>query len=155
MEGLELSHITIYDFMIFAFIFIIFIIIFLLGILSKRWIKIILLSISFILFISLPFLTIFIMHNYINKVDFKLDNAKKLVYVNAFFIDGEIINKGKKDIKQCNINIYINKNHLFQNPEYKIVFQDLKLKKNETFKFDKMIDNFSYDNYKKILIYCF
>lgn len=153
---MDFSQITIYDFFVFGIIFIWIIIILLLGLYARGWLRILLCSFTFLLFLAAPFLNIIIMDNYINKVELVLNSAKKLVYIDTFFIDGKITNKGKKIINNCILYMYINKIFPFQKPEYIVLLNDVDLKVDSTFEFNKMIKDFKHDDeYKKIKIRCF
>ncbi|WP_181881737.1 DUF2393 family protein [Helicobacter sp. MIT 14-3879] len=151
---MELPQISIYDILIDGSLFIIFIIVFLLGLAIKNKFRILIFILAFLIFIMLPFINITFIDNYINKVEFKNIDSKKLVYIDSYFINAELINKGKRRINECELNIYINKHYPF-NPEYKLVLKDLKLNIGEKYILEKSIDNFKSENIKYIKIRCF
>ena len=108
------------------------------------------------LFFALPFLNVFIIDNYINKVDLEITSAKKLMYSNAFFIGGKITNQGKQDLHKCNLYLYINNLYPLQKPEFLINMENLDLTYKKSIDFSQIIDNFTFDDtYKKISIRCF
>lgn len=153
---MDFSYISIFDFLVFGILIIFNIIIFLCGLILSGIKKILLFFLSFILFLSLPFLNIYIVDNYINKVNFEVTNAKKLVYSNSFFISGKITNEGKQDLSKCNLYLYINNLYPLQKPEFLINLENIDLNRGGNIEFDKIIDNFNFDNkYKKLSIRCF
>lgn len=153
---MDFSYISIFDFLVFGILIIFNIIIFLCGLILSSIKKILLFFLSFILFLSLPFLNIYIVDNYINKVNFEVTNAKKLVYSNSFFISGKITNEGKQDLSKCNLYLYINNLYPLQKPEFLINLENIDLNRGGNIEFDKIIDNFNFDNkYKKLSIRCF
>lgn len=153
---MDFSYISIFDFIVFGILIIFNIIIFLCGLILSGIKKILLFFLSFILFLSLPFLNIYIVDNYINKVNFEVTNAKKLVYSNSFFISGKITNEGKQDLSKCNLYLYINNLYPLQKPEFLINLENIDLNRGGNIEFDKIIDNFNFDDkYKKLSIRCF
>lgn len=153
---MDFSYISIFDFIVFGILIVANIIIFLGGLLVKGIKKILLIILSAILFLCLPFLNVYIIDNYINKVDLEIKTAKKLVYSNSFFINGNIINKGKQDLNKCILYIYIDRFYPIQKPEFTINLDNVKLSVGGNLEFDKVIDNFNFDDkYKKISIRCF
>ncbi len=153
---MDFSYISIFDFLVFGILIIFNIIIFLCGLILSGIKKILLFFLSFILFLSLPFLNIYIVDNYINKVNFEVTNAKKLVYSNSFFISGKITNEGKQDLSKCNLYLYINNLYPLQKPEFLINLENIDLNRGGNIEFDKIIDNFNFDDkYKKLSIRCF
>ena len=108
------------------------------------------------MFLLLPFLNILIMDNYINQVKLEIASAKKLVYSNSFFISGKITNEGKQDLSKCNLYLYINNLYPLQKPEFLINLENIDLNRGGNIEFDKIIDNFNFDDkYKKLSIRCF
>lgn len=153
---MDFSYISIFDFLVFGILIIFNIIIFLCGLILSGIKKILLFFLSFLLFLSLPFLNIYIVDNYINKVNFEVTNAKKLVYSNSFFISGKITNEGKQDLSKCNLYLYINNLYPLQKPEFLINLENIDLNRGGNIEFDKIIDNFNFDDkYKKLSIRCF
>lgn len=153
---MDFSYISIFDFLVFGILIIFNIIIFLCGLILSSIKKILLFFLSFILFLSLPFLNIYIVDNYINKVNFEVTNAKKLVYSNSFFISGKITNEGKQDLSKCNLYLYINNLYPLQKPEFLINLENIDLNRGSIIEFEKFIDNFNFDDkYKKLSIRCF
>ena len=153
---MDFSYISVFDFIVFSILLIINIIIFLLGFLFSKIKRIIFFCIAFILFLALPFLNIVIVDNYINKVALEITSAKKLVYSNAFFIDGKITNIGKQDLSKCNLYLYINSLYPLQKSEFLINFENINLARGKSIDFNKIIDDFKFDDkYKKISIRCF
>ena len=153
---MDFSYISIFDFLVFGILIIFNIIIFLCGLILSSIKKILLFFLSFLLFLSLPFLNIYIVDNYINKVNFEVTNAKKLVYSNSFFISGKITNEGKQDLSKCNLYLYINNLYPLQKPEFLINLENIDLNRGGNIEFDKIIDNFNFDDkYKKLSIRCF
>lgn len=153
---MDFSYISIFDFIVFGILIIFNIIIFLCGLILSGIKKILLFFLSFILFLSLPFLNIYIVDNYINKVNFEVTNAKKLVYSNSFFISGKITNEGKQDLSKCNLYLYINNLYPLQKPEFLINLENIDLNRGSIIEFEKFIDNFNFDDkYKKLSIRCF
>ena len=153
---MDFSYISIFDFRVFGILIIFNIIIFLCGLILSGIKKILLFFLSFLLFLSLPFLNIYIVDNYINKVNFEVTNAKKLVYSNSFFISGKITNEGKQDLSKCNLYLYINNLYPLQKPEFLINLENIDLNRGSNIEFDKIIDNFNFDDkYKKLSIRCF
>lgn len=145
---------SIYDFFIFTCTFIIFIIIFLLCFVVRGKLKIVAFSITFFVFISLPFINIFIMDKYINKAEFINKDSKKLVYINNYFISGIITNKSNKTINKCYFGVYINKIFPFQKPEFYFVLDDLNLAPNSNIDINQTIENFNFIDIKSIKFYC-
>lgn len=153
---MDFSYISIFDFIVFGILIIFNIIIFLCGLILSSIKKILLFFLSFVLFLSLPFLNIYIVDNYINKVNFEVTNAKKLVYSNSFFISGKITNEGKQDLSKCNLYLYINNLYPLQKPEFLINLENIDLNRGSIIEFEKFIDNFNFDDkYKKLSIRCF
>lgn len=153
---MDFSYISIFDFLVFGILIIFNIIIFLCGLILSGIKKILLFFLSFVLFLSLPFLNIYIVDNYINKVNFEVTNAKKLVYSNSFFISGEITNEGKQDLSKCNLYLYINNLYPLQKPEFLINLENIDLNRGSIIEFEKFIDSFNFDDkYKKLSIRCF
>lgn len=153
---MDFSYISIFDFIVFGILIIFNIIIFLCGLILSGIKKILLFFLSFILFLSLPFLNIYIVDNYINKVNFEVTNAKKLVYSNSFFISGKITNEGKQDLSKCNLYLYINNLYPLQKPEFLINLENIDLNRGSIIEFERFIDNFNFDDkYKKLSIRCF
>ena len=153
---MDFSYISIFDFLVFGILIIFNIIIFLCGLILSGIKKILLFFLSFILFLSLPFLNIYIVDNYINKVNFEVTNAKKLVYSNSFFISGKITNEGKQDLSKCNLYLYINNLYPLQKPEFLINLENIDLNRGSIIEFEKFIDSFNFDDkYKKLSIRCF
>ena len=153
---MDFSYISIFDFIVFGILIIFNIIIFLCGLILSGIKKILLFFLSFILFLSLPFLNIYIVDNYINKVNFEVTNAKKLVFTNSFFISGKITNEGKQDLSKCNLYLYINNLYPLQKPEFLINLENIDLNRGSIIEFEKFIDNFNFDDkYKKLSIRCF
>ena len=153
---MDFSYISIFDFLVFGILIIFNIIIFLCGLILSGIKKILLFFLSFILFLSLPFLNIYIVDNYINKVNFEVTNAKKLVYSNSFFISGKITNEGKQDLSKCNLYLYINNLYPLQKPEFLINLENIDLNRGSIIEFERFIDNFNFDDkYKKLSIRCF
>lgn len=153
---MDFSYISIFDFIVFGILIIFNIIIFLCGLILSGIKKILLFFLSFILFLSLPFLNIYIVDNYINKVNFEVTNAKKLVYSNSFFISGKITNEGKQDLSKCNLYLYINNLYPLQKPEFLINLENIDLNRGSIIEFEKFIDSFNFDDkYKKLSIRCF
>ncbi len=153
---MDFSYISIFDFLVFGILIIFNIIIFLCGLILSGIKKILLFFLSFILFLSLPFLNIYIVDNYINKVNFEVTNSKKLVYSNSFFISGKITNEGKQDLSKCNLYLYINNLYPLQKPEFLINLENIDLNRGSIIEFEKFIDNFNFDDkYKKLSIRCF
>lgn len=153
---MDFSYISIFDFIVFGILIIFNIIIFLCGLILSGIKKILLFFLSFILFLSLPFLNIYIVDNYINKVNFEVTNAKKLVYSNSFFISGKITNEGKQDLSKCNLYLYINNLYPLQKPEFLINLENIDLNRGSIIEFERFIDSFNFDDkYKKLSIRCF
>lgn len=153
---MDFSYISIFDFLVFGVLIVFNIIVFLCGLILSSIKKILLFFLSFILFLSLPFLNIYIVDNYINKVNFEVTNAKKLVYSNSFFISGKITNEGKQDLSKCNLYLYINNLYPLQKPEFLINLENIDLNRGSIIEFEKFIDNFNFDDkYKKLSIRCF
>lgn len=153
---MDFSYISIFDFIVFGILIIFNIIIFLCGLILSGIKKILLFFLSFVLFLSLPFLNIYIVDNYINKVNFEVTNAKKLVYSNSFFISGKITNEGKQDLSKCNLYLYINNLYPLQKPEFLINLENIDLNRGSIIEFEKFIDSFNFDDkYKKLSIRCF
>ncbi len=153
---MDFSYISIFDFIVFGILIIFNIIIFLCGLILSGIKKILLFFLSFLLFLSLPFLNIYIVDNYINKVNFEVTNAKKLVYSNSFFISGKITNEGKQDLSKCNLYLYINNLYPLQKPEFLINLENIDLNRGSIIEFEKFIDSFNFDDkYKKLSIRCF
>lgn len=153
---MDFSYISIFDFLVFSILLIINIAIFLLGLLFGDIKRILLFCIAFILFVALPFLNVFIVDNYINKVSLELTSARKLVYSNSFFVDGKITNQGKQDLNKCNLYLYINSLYPLQKPEFLINLENLSLTRGKSIDFSNVVDNFKFDDkYKKISIRCF
>ncbi|RAX54452.1 hypothetical protein CCY99_03640 [Helicobacter sp. 16-1353] len=150
---MDFLQISIYDFFVFGILFIIFIAIFLLSLLLNGAFRNVLLVFCLLFFISIPFLNIFIMDNYINKVAFNLNIARKMHYTNAFILNGEITNQGKKAIESCNIYLYINKKYPL-NPDFIIQINE-KIAQNTSLNIDKIINDFDYNDPKSIKIRCF
>ena len=153
---MDFSYISVFDFVVFAILLVINIIVFLLGFLCGKIKRILFFSIAFILFFALPFLNVFIIDNYINKVALEITSAKKLMYSNAFFIDGKITNQGKQDLHKCILYLYINNLYPLQKPEFLINMENLNLTYKKSIDFSQIIDQFTFDDtYKKISIRCF
>ena len=153
---MDFSYISIFDFLVFGVLIVFNIIVFLCGLILSGIKKILLFFLSFLLFLSLPFLNIYIVDNYINKVNFEVTNAKKLVYSNSFFISGKITNEGKQDLSKCNLYLYINNLYPLQKPEFLINLENIDLNRGSIIEFEKFIDNFNFDDkYKKLSIRCF
>ena len=153
---MDFSYISILDFLVFGILLIINIAIFLLGFIAGKIKMILLFCIASILFLALPFLNVFIVDNYINKVSLELTSAKKLVYSDSFFIAGKITNQGKQDLNKCNLHIYISSLYPLQKPEFLINLENLNLTRGNSIDFSEIIDNFKFDDkYKKISIRCF
>lgn len=153
---MDFSYISIFDFLVFGVLIVFNIIVFLCGLILSGIKKILLFFLSFVLFLSLPFLNIYIVDNYINKVNFEVTNAKKLVYSNSFFISGKITNEGKQDLSKCNLYLYINNLYPLQKPEFLINLENIDLNRGSIIEFEKFIDNFNFDDkYKKLSIRCF
>lgn len=153
---MDFSYISIFDFLVFGVLIVFNIIVFLCGLILSGIKKILLFFLSFVLFLSLPFLNIYIVDNYINKVNFEVTNAKKLVYSNSFFISGKITNEGKQDLSKCNLYLYINNLYPLQKPEFLINLENIDLNRGSIIEFEKFIDSFNFDDkYKKLSIRCF
>ena len=153
---MDFSYISIFDFLVFGVLIVFNIIVFLGGLITTGIKKILLFFLSFVLFLSLPFLNIYIVDNYINKVNFEVTNAKKLVYSNSFFISGKITNEGKQDLSKCNLYLYINNLYPLQKPEFLINLENIDLNRGSIIEFERFIDNFNFDDkYKKLSIRCF
>lgn len=153
---MDFSYISILDFLVFGILLIVNLAIFLLGFIVGKIKMILLFCIAFILFLALPFLNVFIVDNYINKVSLELTSAKKLVYSDSFFIAGKITNQGKQDLNKCNLYIYISSLYPLQKPEFLINLENLNLTRGNSIDFSEIIDNFKFDDkYKKISIRCF
>lgn len=143
------------DILVFGILFIIFVISFVLGFMFKGKVKILIFAISYVLFFSIPFLTALITNGYIYRAEFKDLESRKLVYINNYFVNGILTNKGKISLKECRIGIYINKKFPFQKPEYEVNLSPLKLNVGDSLEISETIPNFDAENIKYIKFRCF
>lgn len=150
---MELPQITLFDILVGSGLFAIFIIIFLLGVMIKHKVRIVFFSLAALLFLALPFLNLLIIDGYINKVEFSNIDSKKLVYMPSYLINGEISNHGKRVLKQCELNVYVNRKFPLS-PEYKVILSDLELKVGQKAPVLKTIDDFKADNIRYIKLRC-
>ena len=141
----------------FAFTFLVFAIIFLLSNISNGKIKITLSLISFLAFLGIPFLSIFIVNNYFFKTKWSDEGSKKLSYIDNYLITGKLENKGKKKINKCDIVVYENaflSGFFKKYPIYEIQINDLNLLPNQTIKINESISNFKDEKIKNMGFFC-
>lgn len=150
---MELPQIGIYDVLVGSGLFTIFVIIFLFGVMIKNKVRIIFFSLSFLLFLALPFLNIFIIDGYISKAQFNNIDSKKLVYIHSYLLNGEISNLGKRTLNVCELNVYVDRKFPFS-PEYKVILNDLKLKVGQKVPILESIDDFKAENIRYIKLRC-
>lgn len=140
----------------FAFAFLVFAIIFLLSNISSGKIKITLSLISFLAFLGIPFLSIFIVNNYFFKTKWSNEGSKKLSYIDNYLITGKLENKGKKKINKCDVVVYESLifSGFLKNPIYKIEISNLNLEPNKEIKINESISNFKEERAKNIGFFC-
>ena len=152
--GFELPQVGFWDFFVGIALFFAFVIIFMLGFLVHSGAKWVIFGFCTILFFALPFLNIIILDNFINKVAFADGGSKKLVYIDSFYLNGNLQNIGKKPIKNCHFNLYTKQKFPFR-PDYKVIIGDLDLKVGDKAQIERTIDNFKDDAVREIKIRCF
>lgn len=150
----ELPQFGFYDFFVGIALFCAFVVVLMLGFLARGAIKWAIFVLCVLLFFALPFFNILIVDNFVNKAVFSDSGSKKLVYIDSFLLQGTLQNQGKKPLKKCDFNIYVN-NKFPRNPEYRIVVSDLNLKVGTEAQIEQSIDNFKGDGAREIKIRCF
>lgn len=142
----------------FLFIFILFLLVFMLTLLSypKKIIFPFLFILSFLILLSTPFVIKTIMNDGFYKTQIHYNKASPLQYANAFLVDMNIKNIGKKEILKCllTVNVYhSNKNTIeklknFIRPQvtFKYLIQK-KIPVNQTKNIVVMIDKYHYRKY--------
>jgi len=100
----------IFDFAILGFFFLIFLFFLLCTVLFKKTLLVAFLFflLSILSVIAAPIVSNYIVKNYVNKSRLYLENDKKLNFYDAYLLSGYIENIGKKEFKQCvlELNIY-------------------------------------------------
>lgn len=152
---MDFSQISIYDFFVFFIILVVMIISLLCALLAKKTLRAIFFALTILLFLISPILNLFIIEYYINKVDLIIETSKKLTYTESYFLSGLLRNEGRKKIQYCHLGIYTKNFYPLQKPEFLFVLDNLNLASNASAKFEKMINNFKYDDIKTIKIRCF
>ncbi|MDO7253245.1 DUF2393 family protein [Helicobacter cappadocius] len=151
---------------IFLAIFVLFLLIFILTLFSyqKKILFTFLFILSFFVLFSTPFVIQIAMDKGFYKTLISYNKASPLQYANAFLIDMDVKNIGKKDISKClvSVNVYHpSKNTLEKLKNLiqpKAIFKHMiftALKTNQTKNFVVMIDRYYYRNYPyKISVNC-
>lgn len=151
-------HLSYIEIGIFLFIFILFLLVFMLTLLSypKKIIFPCLFILSFLILLSTPFVIKFVINDGLYKTQILYNKASPLQYANAFLVDMDIKNIGKKEISKCLLSVNVhhsNKNILeklknFIRPQatFKYLVQK-RIPINQTKNVVVMIDKYYYRKY--------
>lgn len=150
----ELPQVGFYDFFVGIALFCVFAIVLMLGFLARGAVKWLIFCLCLLLFFALPFFNLLIVDSFINKVAFTDNGSKKLLYIDSYFLNGTLQNKGKNNLKKCHFNLYV-KNAFPRSPEYRIVVSDLDLKVGAEAQIERSVDNFKAEGVREIKIRCF
>ena len=151
-----LHTLTIYDFIYFGMVFVLFVILILLTLYTRKKLSISL----FILLLSLleislaPTIGYKYFHNFLYSKQIKLTKVKKLHFVKAVLVEGNIKNTSKFDFSKCDISIKVIKDTHNKYKNFILQFKPIKtkiitlkdIKKNADVNFKVLIEPF---NYKK------
>jgi len=101
-----LAQLHTYDYYAFIWIGLVFIILLVLSIVmvrKKAGHAVIIMIFAFIFLLSAPFISFYLIHNFIYKTEIQVDMVKKLQYSKSLVIKGTLINRGIEDFSTCNI----------------------------------------------------
>lgn len=143
---------------IFLFVFVLFLLFFMLTLLSypKKIISPFLFILSFLILLSTPFVIKFIINDGFYKTQISYNKVAPLQYANAFLVDIDIKNIGKREILKCllSVDVYHSNNNAIEKLKNFIrpqaTFKYLVQKKipiNQTRNVVVMIDKYYYRKY--------
>lgn len=149
-----INSMIMYDYILFASLFIVFIIFVIIGIVIR---KKTIIAVSLIVF---AFFELFAgstlgyskMHEYLYKNEVEITNNKKLNFTQAVVVEGVLKNLSQRDFKSCDINVKVHKKSKYKIKEYilrlkpiakmSIIEQDIKIGQERPFKM--IIEPFTY-----------
>lgn len=150
----------IFDFAILGFFFLIFLFFLLTALLFKKSLLVafFLFLLSILSIIVAPVVGNYIVKNYVNKSSLHLESSKKLHFYDAYLLSGYIENIGKREFKQCilELNIYTPSENPIKNalnrylkPLHKesfVISGPILVGDSKDFRF--LLEGFSYSNFK-------
>jgi len=149
-----INELIIYDYILFASVFLIFILLIILVILLRRktFIAIILFISAFAIIILGPTLGYFKMHQFLFKNELVLIKHKKLTFTKGIVVNGTIKNTSKKAFNNCKINVSAYKVSGNKIKDYILKFKPFKkmsileydIAKDEVREFKVILDSFNY-----------
>lgn len=152
--ALIFSQISAFDFLVFAILLLVNLVLLLIAMLLPVTFRILLCFVVGLLFLALPFLNAYIIETRVNRVDLSIKTAQKLAYSDTFFIAGTLKNNGKRDLKGCDLYLYVSRFYPLQKAEFAVELEPLK--HGESLEFERVISDFKLeDKYKKIAVRCF
>jgi hypothetical protein len=149
-----LNGLMIYDYILFASVFLLFILLIVLAILVRKrlGIAIFFVLFAFAIFLLGPTVGYIELHKFLFKNDTELISQQKLNFTKAIIVKGKITNSSKLDFKSCRIraSVYKVTANKYKNYIYKlkpfqkmsIVLKDIKKGQTKTFKM--IVEPFSY-----------
>lgn len=161
------NHIGLTEIAIFAVLFLLFLLFFILGMATfkKKIFPKIFFLIAFLMIFSSPFVIKNAMQNKLYKTEIIYNKAYPLHYTDSFFIDMDIKNIGRKEIKKCLVDIQVFHQEKKLADKIKNFLQPIKIfhypiegiiKINQTKKFTIMLDNYPYRGYPyKVYTNCY
>ncbi|PAF53077.1 hypothetical protein BKH42_07800 [Helicobacter sp. 13S00482-2] len=151
-------HLGYIEFTLFLIIFLLFLLLFMLSLLAypKKIIFPLLFILSFVVLFSTPFLIQTAMTKGFYKIQISYNKISPLHYADAFLIDMDITNIGKRNISKClvKINVYNKSKNKLQRLKNlaqpraifkRMIFKHIRI--NQTKNIVLMIDKYPYRNY--------
>ncbi len=151
-----IHHLTLYEYVAFGWVVFFFITLLIFSIIianKKPLLATILIVFNFSLLILSPILIKILMNNTIKKSEVKILNQEHLKFSKSIIVQGEVINKGKIDFKECEIKgrIYKISSNSLKNFLYKLkplkkkkIILKKRLPKKASLEFRLVFNNFVY-----------